>query len=450
VPKLDKEQLKLFGRSEDEICWMVEKNTQIDGKDVYIQQLSPYKMPWDKLPVLEGGDGPRPRDYYDKIETILTFDDAIHGQLSAIIKGKSRAEQIQVFKNWVKLDLTSQELLLNMNRTFILPIMYDLVELIQNAPRSIEKKLYITPYTEVFHKHNDNVAAEETMRNVLAPYLAGIVSSNESGRIIMPIVVRADISAHGHHWYICVLDIDEAAQPTITIVDSIRKSKNYDQLDDIMELYDSPLAVINNELQRINLSGVERNKVNYCEVLQYGDMGCGISASMTAENFDQIKLLTSSYRADDFKARSNVDLNYLEGWIISTSDGNKIELTADQAERIIIELEDPNEVLVTKGIYYLSPEKEEKTALINDKSKRYDVVDEGFRRISLALALFHKQQIIKRIEPDKVKRERHVDNINQLKLNSLFKQQRSKADSFFTESYKQHLEQPKPPGNQMI
>ena len=72
--KMTYEDLIKYNMPPDADNWIESKRIKIDEQDVTFVQISPYAMPWSKE------NGARPKDYFDRIETILRFSTKKHNK----------------------------------------------------------------------------------------------------------------------------------------------------------------------------------------------------------------------------------------------------------------------------------------------------------------------------------------------------------------------------------
>ena len=343
------------------------------GKNVHVEQTSPYKIPWDTQ------NGPRPTDYFNSIETELSIALDTDHLLKIIIKGKGREETISVFLDDRHLELSSHQSILSMNSTFAVPDMYNIIEFIKKS-YNIAENDFVVPYLEVFNNAAAQARAQEDFVRIVEPYIETIKQSDKSGTVILPIVSRSNVGDHGHHWYLCTLTLDEDKHPSVTIIDTINKSKKQ-LLSDIREHYDAQVLVgINKTLAAQHLSPVLIEDVKYAEILQYGNAGCGIASSLSLEDLVS-KNFKATYLSDaDFKI---VNKHVL--YVVGREDG--ITLTEEQYSTLV-ETGDINEALGTTGLEYSSL-REERQSILNPEivPSRITYEYEALRRVQLALAL---------------------------------------------------------------
>ena len=305
------------------------------GKTVQVEQTSSYKIPWDKA------DGPRPTNYFNQIKTDLSFTSDTHQNIRVHIQGKGREENISIFIDDKPVDLSSQQSILSMNSTFAVPDMYNIIEFIKKAYDTTENE-FVAPYLEVFNNTIAQRNAQRDFLRIVEPYIESIKHSGESGTVILPIISRSNVGDHGHHWYLCALTLDKDQRPSVRIIDTINKSKKQ-FLSDIREHYYAQVMTgINQALAAQDLPPVSIDSIEYAEILQYGNSGCGIASSISLENLISKKFTAHYFSDADFKT---VERQVL--YVVGREDG--IPLTPEQYDTIV-ETGDINEALGTTDL----------------------------------------------------------------------------------------------------
>lgn len=102
--------------------------------------------------------------------------------------------------------------------------------------------------------------------------------------MVAPVVSRSKPETRGHHWYTCMLSMQDLQKPVITIIDSSNKLKAGLSIANIINDYEQAIVLpLNKVLRSLELQEIARDEIRYAQGTQYGNMGCGITASRNIE-----------------------------------------------------------------------------------------------------------------------------------------------------------------------
>jgi hypothetical protein len=361
--------------------------------DVRIEQrsLAGHPVPW------QGPKEKRPHNYFDTLETTITFRQ--HGEggplVKAVIKGANRAQQISLTLDGHEIQFTDQALVLNMGNTFSdFSAMYQLERMLQSVnlldgeiPRQTQPiHATITPYIQIYITLDLGEAGHMSvtstdMDRVLAPYLDQIEQLVGPKRLVIPVVehVKEQDTESGqmhpfHHWYVCVLDLDANKKVRLTILESLDHLKQASLLELQKWFFEKFATNLNTLLVNQGYLPVDVNDLRYAEFKQYGSQGCAVTASINIQRV---------LRDPDYFERAFEDQILPEG----ISQGNALSVPGD-------------------------------------------LISEALRRIELALALYARKRVLGSLLKDQplAKRLAHAHVVREYQRSDLFFQTRAAAE----------------------
>lgn len=398
---LNSEELEKHGKPPGSTWYMEEETRNYDGKDVIVKTISPYKIPWNSLSKAQGGDGPRPQDYYDNLEREIYFSEGEH-DISIFIHGKSRNERMLVYVDRVQMNFHGQEQILNMGATFQRDDMFLLEQIVGSdsllnySLHAGSKNTFVAPYMNIYSERTSKLSAQEFISKSIRRYLQYLVNFGTEKRVIIPIVTSSNPRSQGHHWYCCVLELDKDNKPNITFIDSTNKMK-VQKFEEILEEYYNHIVIpINNALQAEGMQTVAADSIEYCQGLQYGEMGCGVTTSINIKKLlEGADFAKYTFLDQELEHKTGITLAYEQNGEFIIKDG----LTFDEVR----ELKDANKENIT-----IFDEQEVNTTelkrLKHDKSERGDLIQEALQRYKLAKEVKRREYIASKVIPGGFKR----------------------------------------------
>lgn len=270
------------------------KTELIHGIEVFIEQRSPYPIPWS------GSKESRPADYYSTMATTLTYDNngtQVSIDVPAVPVKENRRREIQVKVNGVLYPFNQAGLdILDMNKTFDIVEMEKLLRIAHHCSDSEDGILRAcTPFfymPEAKYTASDDIKSinrtgwvQETngsLKKLILPYLDALKKSVPGKRkeLYIPVVTYGA----PHHWNLCLLSFDEQDIPSLTYVEPSGNMVHAGMLQQYVDFYKrAVLPDINAALAQYGYPTIRIDDMLIDIVKQFSEEGCGIALSTLIE-----------------------------------------------------------------------------------------------------------------------------------------------------------------------
>jgi hypothetical protein len=366
------------------------------GLELTVTRSSPYpfEMPREH----------RPSDYFDKRETTISFienDNTIKIQIS----GKGREEVMRVLVNGVPLEFDGQELVFNMNRTFNQEDIQLLLDSLEIEP---QKTFRITPFFKLYNGSDQITKTKSDLAAFFELQLNDIIRINGFKTIVTPISSSLTPEQSAHHWYVVALSLDEDNMPQVSFINSTNEL-NHRKLDEIInDYYTQVVEPLNDALLKLRIPAISIESLQYAQGKQYGNMGCGITATLNIE-----RLLHNNsfhyYTAHDSSAVRTEEMIYrynaqeIHRYLMTDQvlENIKIEYPSKNAENLarcggfisLQEWEEEKELLQECNIpFIIRPALVASLPLSHPESVPDNIVNEALQRFELGRKIEQKMQ----------------------------------------------------------
>ncbi|MGQ5525592.1 hypothetical protein ACUHMQ_20380 [Chitinimonas sp. PSY-7] len=380
-------------------CKSSEAGHQQTKTELYDELLGKYDV---KICTTENSDK-KSLDYFNSKKHEITYFDKKYGDIKLIVSGNGRCEEIKLFKSGHEIDAHEyvKKHILSMNGTFSHDEMHILEGMI--SENNCNKK-EVLPYVELNENEKKNGAS--TSSKELKELIDFRLKRNPTAKeIIIPVLANKD------HWYAVHLEIDKDGNKVKpTIINTTNEAKIKKSQDEILDGYRQVQLLLREVLNTSkSFSVISVDGFRFCQSLQYGNMGCGITTSLNAQalltgemKVDKLTFTKDSFRTEEQVLEStNVDIFH---------EGKKYNFIGEKAKlvKLFTEFSGTDSIparMLTQEHYCeedfrndvddffaasLDTKKVElnintQPYLIKDNSQRSNVILESIRRADLAL-----------------------------------------------------------------
>ncbi|RSD32469.1 hypothetical protein [Vibrio pectenicida] len=259
-------------------------------------------------------------DYYNSKKTTIRYKDG-SDDIELKISGKGREEDIEVFKNGIKIHFSSNinKNILSMTGTFPHHEMF-LLEEVASSKKNTHTE--ILPYIEI--NSNEGKYGKSTSHAELSSMLDfRLGRSPETKTIVTPVLSNKD------HWFMTSLEIDHESKtikPTIT--NTTHEARTKGNLDEILDGYSDVLSLTEEAIKKSSsMNDYTIESPNFCQSLQYGNMGCGITTNLNIESLLSGELSVEHLKFTPGSFRTNEEALQVEAF----HDGSKYFLQGKKA-----------------------------------------------------------------------------------------------------------------------
>lgn len=260
-------------------------------------------------------------DYFNSKITSICYDDG-DNKIKLNISGKGREEDIEVFKNNEKIHFSDKinKNILSMTGTFPHHEMFLLEDLLSTKDH-FKKEVF--PYIEVNDNKNKygQPTSQQELSDMIDFRLNRLPNTNE---LIIPVLSNKD------HWFMFSCKIDhESKNIKLTITNTIHEAKAKGNLEDIINGYVDTLELIHDGGIKKSkfLSSYTIERADFCQSLQYGNMGCGITTSLNEQSLLNGEMSVEKLRFTPDSFRTNEETLQFDAF----HDGKKYSLTGEKA-----------------------------------------------------------------------------------------------------------------------
>ncbi|WP_199406726.1 hypothetical protein [Chromobacterium sp. ATCC 53434] len=340
-------------------------------------------------------------DFFNSKEHEISYFDKEYGDIKLLVSGNGRCENVKIFKSGLEVKVPEyvSKNILSMNGTFPHSEMHALEGMIS---KSHSKENEILPYVELNSnevKHGLSTGSSE-LRDLIDFRLKRNPNIKE---MVIPVLSNKD------HWYAVHVEIDKGRnQIRTTIINTTNEAKVKESHEEILDGYKQVQSLLHAVFEKSEvLSSVEVGDFQFCQSLQYGNMGCGITTSLNSQallsgemKVDSLKFTKESFRTkDQVLEMSSVNIfSDGEKYVFQNEKADLAKsalemmgaiparmLTQENYERDDLESDMNNFFegnLETKQVEYVI---DTPPCLIEDKSQRSNLALESIRRADLAL-----------------------------------------------------------------
>ncbi|SUB30407.1 Uncharacterised protein [Yersinia pseudotuberculosis] len=349
-------------------------------------------------------------DYFDSKKHEISYNDKKHGDIKLTISGRGRHEDIVIFKSGTKLDVPEyvERNILSMNGTFSHNEMH-VLEGIISKKKGRGKEVF--PYVEL-NENEVKHGASTSSKDFKSLIDFRLKRNPQVKEILIPVLSNKD------HWYAIHIEIDKDSNNlTPTIINTTNEAKVKDSYDCILNGYKKIQSLLGEMFKESEIfHDFNIGDFKFCQSLQYGNMGCGITTNLNEQailngkmEIDDLAFTKESFRTNEqVLEMSNIDV-FSEGkkYVFF---GKKAELAKrftellgdDCIPSIMLKQEHYGENDFNNDIgAFFNGDLEIKQVelsinippyLIKDKSQRSNLAIESIRRADLALNYLERME----------------------------------------------------------
>lgn len=257
-----------------------EEKMKINDSDITVITYSPYPFNLKNKPSL----------YYALQDTVISYqkgDDKVEISIPAAASDEGNRTRVITVSVNNKPFLIEQDVkdILDMNKTFDIPDINLLVNIVNTSFPSKNNPIAITPFVcsnqaNTFDKTAELYMKEHKPEEVIKPFIHEMIKLKNHPTTRELLIPHLTIGGP-HHWNLCLLIIDKDNNSRLLYIEE----GNLDELTFqryYLKDYVALQKTINTILKETGYKEIE--KIEYCQSRQFSHEGCGIALSLNMEN----------------------------------------------------------------------------------------------------------------------------------------------------------------------